>query len=111
MLVAIRKPIPAYGRRLGGNRVIERCGTCGKSLGTTVQEELFGGPKKCIDCVTNDRIHMMLKVLPDDSDLAWKTLSDFERGFLLSVREFFKRKGSLSEKQYQVLENMYEKHN
>lgn len=88
----------------------ERCTICGQ-MSATIQADLFGGPKQCIDCLTNARTAMMLKVLPDEVDLAWEKLSKFEQSFLHSVRQQFARKGALSEKQFQVLENIYEKHN
>lgn len=91
--------------------MIEYCSACNKSLGTTMQDDLFGAPKKCIQCQTKDRASMMLKVLPDDDDPQWSHLSEFEQSFLPSVREQFARRGMLSEKQFQVLERIYEKHN
>lgn len=54
---------------------------------------------------------MMLNVLPQEEELAWEKLSKFEQSFLPSIREQFERKGTLSEKQYVVLERIYEKHN
>lgn len=90
--------------------MVERCDSCGKSLGS-LQPDLFGGPKKCITCLTNDRISMMLKVLPKEDELAWGKLSEWEQGFLPSVRRQFARKGTLTEPQYQSLEQVYKKHN
>lgn len=91
--------------------MIERCDTCGKSLGTTAQADLFGGPTVCIECVTNARIAMMLKVLPNEDEPQWERLAEWEQGFLPSVRQQFARKGTLSEPQYQSLEQIYKKRN
>lgn len=95
--------------------MIEQCSGCGKSLGSAVQDDLFGALKKCIGCITKARTAMMLQVLPDNNDAfdaaAWDKLSEFEQSFLPSVRQQFDFKGALSEKQYQVLERIWEKHN
>ena len=86
------------------------CTTCGKPS-ATIQADLFGGPNLCLDCLTKARADMMLKVLPDEDDLHWSHLSEFEQSFLPSVRQQFRQKGRLTERQYQVLEQIYKKHN
>lgn len=86
----------------------DRCETCNASLGTLTQSVLPGVPAKrlCIACETNARAKWMLTAI-DDSD----ALSEWEEGFVASVREQFARKGSLSEKQYLRLEEIYGKVN
>lgn len=90
--------------------MIERCATCGQSLGTHVQEELFGTPKLCIQCHTNARIKMILHCLPQSGEMTWDFFSEWEQQFLSSVREQFEKKHTLSEKQYQVLERLWNKY-
>ncbi len=88
-----------------------QCATCGKALGTTAQKELFSTQEYRIDCLTKGRISMVLLVLPEEEEeRAWNRLSAFEQSFLPSVREQFIQKETLSEKQYQVLEQIYDRH-
>ena len=54
---------------------------------------------------------MILSTLPAEDDWEWERLSEFEQTFLPSVRQQFALKGVLSEKQYQVLERLWEKAN
>lgn len=65
----------------------------------------------CAECVTNARIALMLKVLPKEDEIQWLKLSEWEQKFLPSVRRQFAQKGTLSEAQYQSLEQVYERHN
>lgn len=91
------------------------CDTCGKTYPSGVQPDLFTGKKECLECLTKSRITMMLAVLPiedvESDEYAWEKLTDWEQTFLRSVRGQFKKKGTLSEAQYQSLERIYEKHN
>lgn len=88
---------------------IERCADCGQSLGSHVQENLFGKPKQCIECLTKARTRMMLTGLPDPDGPGWGQLREREQEFLESVREQFARKKILSEKQFQWLEAIWNK--
>lgn len=89
---------------------MERCRTCGVSLGT-FQQSLFGDPPDCIQCQTNKRAAMYIAGLPDPEEWEMQRLSDWEQGFLLSVRVQFKMKGTLTEKQFQALERIWDKMN
>ena len=53
---------------------------------------------------------MILTGLPDEDDYEFEKLSEWEQSFLTSVRDQFERKGTVSEKQYQVLERIWDKH-
>jgi hypothetical protein len=90
---------------------VERCADCNATLGTLRQTNLPGiaAPKYCITCTTKRRARLMLTACPDENDPMWASLSEFEQQFLPSVREQFARKGSMSEKQYQILERIYAK--
>ena len=88
----------------------EHCSSCGRSLGI-YQANLYDAQKKCTECLTKDRCHMILSTLPAEDDWEWERLSEFEQTFLPSVRQQFALKGVLSEKQYQVLERLWEKAN
>ena len=61
---------------------------------------------------TNEEIRKMLALLPKPGEREWDeiAINDFEAEFLTSVRDQFSRKGSLSEKQYAVLERIYRKY-
>lgn len=87
-----------------------QCDTCGKSL-DALQPGFFSPTLTCIDCVNNARIASMLKALPDEQDEwaaeAWACLPESTQSFLSSVRKQFRKKGTLSEKTYQVLERIY----
>lgn len=87
--------------------MVERCASCNVSLGTHIQEDLFGGPKKCIDCQTKDRITMMLNLLPAEGELAFDRLRSSTQSVLSSVRRQFAKKKTLSPEQYRVLEEIY----
>lgn len=84
--------------------------SCGRSLGS-YQANLFSIRKKCTECLTKDRITMILGILPDEEDWEWERLSEFEQTFLPSVRQQYAAKGRLSEKQYEILELLWEKMN
>jgi hypothetical protein len=87
----------------------EKCAECGKGLGTEVQEELFGDPKTCSKCVAKKRIKMILACLPEKGGRGWNSLQPDSRKFLTSIRNQFARKGDLSLKQYQWLEDTWSK--
>ena len=89
---------------------IKHCAGCGNSLGT-YQSDLYSAAKKCTDCLTKDRIAMMLNALPDEDDWEWERLSEWEQNFLPSIRQQFAKKGVLTEAQYQPLERIWEKMN
>lgn len=84
---------------------------CGATLGTQAQLGLpaTNVTAKCIKCQTKDHIRHMLAMLPVDGDTEFDDLSEFEQEFLPSVRDQFGRKGTLSEKQYEILERIYDK--
>jgi len=87
-----------------------RC-ACGATLGTQAQPGLPGTntPEKCIKCVTKDRTRHMLVMLPDEGTREFGSLNEFEQKFLPSVRKQFRQKGAVSERQYEVLEKIYER--
>ncbi len=85
------------------------CAECRKPLGKHAQLGLIPNQETCVDCTTKRRIRWMLEVLPERGASGWGALSDFEQEFLPSVREQFARRGTLSEKQYQILERIYDK--
>ena len=59
---------------------------------------------------TEEMIEHMLALLPeDDDDPEWERLSEWEQGALPSFREQFEERGTLSEKQYEILTRMYDK--
>ena len=90
---------------------VDRC-ACGASLGRESQLGLPGTATQtqCITCVTNDQIRHMLALLPGALERAFDELNAFEQGFLPSVRDQFARKGTLSPKQYETLERIYNRH-
>lgn len=87
------------------------CASCGKSLGQLVQEGLPGIPRErlCPECATVRRTEMMLKCCPEDGEPQWLKLSEWEQTFLTSIREQYARRTMMTEKQYQVLERIWEK--
>lgn len=88
--------------------MIEKCSECSKSLGSVVQETMFGLPGLCVDCEMNRQAKHILALLPEDGrDHEWGGLSEWEQKFLVSVRDQFERKGKVSEKQFQVLDKIY----
>lgn len=84
------------------------CTRCGQPS-ATIQTDLFNGPTLCLGCLTIDRIKMLLQCLPIEEDDEWEQLTEWEQGFLPSVREQFARKGTLSENQVQRLEIIWKK--
>ena len=46
---------------------------------------------------------------PDDTDMLWDDLSEWEQQFLTSVRQQFAQREDVSEKQFAVLERIYKK--
>ena len=88
---------------------VDRC-PCGATLG--LQPGLPGThtQTKCIRCLTRDRIAHMLTMLPDEGTDEFDDLSKFEQEFLPSCRSQFERKGTLSERQVEILERLYAKH-
>lgn len=88
----------------------DRC-ACGATLGTHAQPGLpgTGTTAKCIRCVTKDHIRHMLALLPDEDEGDFERLGKWEQGFLTSIREQLERRGSLSEKQYEKLCQVYER--
>jgi len=87
------------------------CADCKKPLGKQRQQSLPGVDvdELCIQCHTNRRAKWMLKALPADDESQWWRLSPWEREFVTSVREQFARRGSLTEKQYLRVEELYRK--
>jgi len=90
---------------------LDRCHDCNTSLGTMTQETLpgVGVEKRCASCETKHQTKWMLAALPDASDREWEALSDWEAEFVTSVRAQFAAKGTVTEKQYQIVERIYEK--
>lgn len=89
---------------------VEKCSACGKLLGSVIQETMFGQPKLCVSCETTRQARYMFAMLPkDDREVGWDQLSEWEQGFLTSMREQFERKGRVSERQFEILERIYVK--
>ena len=87
---------------------VERCHDCGASLGTLAQETMLGVEKRCPPCERNWRGKSYLALLPDPGDGEWEDLNEWEQKFLGSVRRQFSEKGSITEKQFEVLTRLYE---
>lgn len=86
---------------------VNRC-PCGATLGTLTQTVLPGaGPEKCPACLTNDRARMMLAGLPTEGEREFDALSEWEQEFLPSVRRCFSERGTLTDRQYEVLERIW----
>lgn len=89
------------------------CDTCGKTYSSGVQPDMFSGKRRCLACIGNTRITVMLEVLPNEKiesdEYAWSKLNWREQDLLRSFRSQWKRKGTLSEKQLIVLEQIYKK--
>jgi hypothetical protein len=83
------------------------CPDCRKPLGKNAQGALLPDAERCADCLTTARIRWWLKALPFETDREWDQLTDFEMEFLPSARRQFAQHGTLSEKQYQVLERIW----
>lgn len=89
-------------------QTIETCSICGKSLGSMVQEGLFGKEKKrCTDCETRARIEMIFAVLPEEGTDEFDDLRESTQEFLFSVRRYFQKHHTLTGPQYDVLEQIY----
>jgi hypothetical protein len=86
--------------------MIDRCEKCNASLGSLTQDTLPGVKAKtlCVQCETNERAGWMLKAIDGATGL-----SEWEEDFVESVRGQYARKGSLTEKQYLRLEEIYGK--
>jgi len=86
--------------------MIDRCEKCKASLGTLTQDTLPGVERKtlCVACETNERARWMLESVADAEGL-----SDWEEKFVASVRSQFASKGTVTEKQYLRLEEIYAK--
>ena len=91
---------------------VQRCAGCGVSLGSVAQGDLRGIPAKlCIGCLTQARAKMILQVLPEpDEGLQWDRLNEWEQDFLTSIRRQFAARGTVTERQYEVLENLWKKY-
>ena len=87
-----------------------RCSRCGR-ISSALQSELFGSVMLCIDCITAQRVDMILHTLPEPADWEYQPLSDWEQNFLISVRQQMRQKGAVSEKQYEILEQLWKKLN
>lgn len=91
---------------------VDRCADCQTSLGTMTQEVLPGVnvSKRCPACERNVLVKHWLTMLPLDDGDDWHTLTEWEQEFVRSVRQQYARKGSVSEKQYAIIERIYAKH-
>jgi hypothetical protein len=85
------------------------CATCNASLGTVLEPAFPGFPQDCIGCKTKKEIQWMLHAIPTEEERGWVALSEWEQGFVTSVREQFERRAQLSEKQLEVLRRVYKK--
>lgn len=88
----------------------DRC-ACGATLGTNSQPGLPGTDTaaKCIRCITRDRIKHILTLLPDEDEYEFAAFTDFEQQFVPSVKRQFETRGTLSERQVEILEQIYER--
>jgi hypothetical protein len=82
------------------------------SLGTALPREMARVRDEVMPAylATRDRIAHMLTMLPDEGTDEFDDLSEFEQEFLPSCRSQFERKGTLSERQVEILERLYAKH-
>ncbi len=87
--------------------VVNRCARCGRSLGTFRETTRV---QHCPTCETWLLVHHHLTLLPDPGGLEWGRLSEWEQAFLTSVRQQFAQRGTLTEKQQEKLESIYERH-
>lgn len=87
---------------------VDRCSKCNVSLGTQTQGVLAGTGKAllCPVCQRNETAAHYLKMLPTEED-EWDRLSEWEQEFIVSVRDQFGRRGTVSEKQFAILERLY----
>lgn len=97
-----------HGRQAKNSPAL-RCDTCGQALGA-VHVDRCGGPPRCLDCLTTQRIDVMLTVLPHEGEGTWDDLRPFEQTLLTAIREQVARKKALSDKQVQALERIYDQH-
>lgn len=58
-----------------------------------------------------ERIVMILDFLPSEEDDEWERLSEWEQGFLPSVRRYFDRNGDITSSQEEYLEEIWKKLN
>ena len=56
-----------------------------------------------------DRIRWMLKMLLDDEATDWDSLTDWEQQFVEKMEHVFNKNGDLTENQFRVLEEIYDK--
>lgn len=86
------------------------CPQCQKPLATAIQRTMLGVPELCQECEEKRQTAHMLALLPEDGDDPERDrLTDWENNFLDSVRSQFENKGRLSDRQYIVLERIYDK--
>lgn len=90
---------------------VDRCADCNASLGTLTQETLpgVGVEKRCPGCETQRRTRWMLQAIPTEDEPGWDALSEWEQQFVASVRRQFAQRGTITEAQYQKLEQVYRK--
>ena len=86
----------------------EICIKCGKLISGQVKHAAEGG-RVCTRCKTNIEAKKMLDLLPSDSDPEWADLTEWEQGFLPSMRRQFDTKGTITENQFQSLERIYKR--
>lgn len=88
---------------------VDRCSKCHTSLGTMTQWMMFNTPLFCASCQRDKQAGDWMRLLPNPEERAWAELSEWKQQFLTSVREQYERRGTVSEKQFSVLQRVYEK--
>lgn len=95
---------------------IEICAECGRSLGSFVQGTMLDRPKLCLECETIKQTRHMLALLPSrPDDPEWDLASEWEQEHFLdgenpnSFRSKFEKTVRVSEKEFWVLERIYDK--
>ena len=86
------------------------CSLCG-TVSSALQQDLFNASLFCIDCLTKRRAEMILTTLPEPTDFEFHRLSEWEQTFLISVRQQYQSKNTMSDKQYDTLEKIWTKMN
>lgn len=83
---------------------------CGATLGRAAQLGMLRKPELCPKCQTARHCRHMLAMLPVPDEREWNRLNEFEQEFVPSVRQQLESKGVLSERQVEVLERIYARH-
>jgi len=90
---------------------VDRCVDCKASLGTRTQETFpgMGVEKRCPECETQHRAKWMATTLPDVGSPEFEGLTEWEQGFVPSIKSQIARGRKVTEPQHQALERIYDK--